>query len=428
MSAHQVSRFILLIACGGALFWGQNCAAPKGQWYKGNLHTHTLWSDGDDFPEMVIDWYKSHNYHFLALSDHNVLQEGDTWVPVAELRDGAAVLEKYRRRFGENWVEVRTVDGEEEVRLKTFKEFKPLFEESGRFAMILGEEITANFDDIPLHVNASNLVELIPPQGGESVVETIRNNVRAVLQQREATGQPMIPHLNHPNWKWAVTTEELLEVDEEQFFEVYNGSTFCYNYGDSTHVSTDRMWDILLTKRIAERGTGVIYGVSVDDSHHYHDLPDRPDSPGRGWIVVRAEELTPEAIIQAMEAGDFYASNGVRLKDIRRTRQNLTVVIDAEPGVAYTTQFIGTRLGYDPASKPFLDENGEPVRVTWQYDASIGEVLAEVQGVRATYRYNGDEIYVRAKILSTKLMPNPSEDGEVELAWTQPVLVAGAGK
>lgn len=28
------------------------------QWYKGNLHTHTLWSDGDDFPEMVADWYR----------------------------------------------------------------------------------------------------------------------------------------------------------------------------------------------------------------------------------------------------------------------------------------------------------------------------------------------------------------------------------
>ena len=26
-------------------------------WYKGNLHTHTYWSDGDEFPEMVLDWY-----------------------------------------------------------------------------------------------------------------------------------------------------------------------------------------------------------------------------------------------------------------------------------------------------------------------------------------------------------------------------------
>ena len=49
---------------------------PQSGWFKGNLHTHTLWSDGDDYPEMVVDWYKGHGYNFLALSDHNVLQEG----------------------------------------------------------------------------------------------------------------------------------------------------------------------------------------------------------------------------------------------------------------------------------------------------------------------------------------------------------------
>ena len=32
------------------------------RWWKGNLHTHTLWSDGDDYPEMVLDWYKSRGY------------------------------------------------------------------------------------------------------------------------------------------------------------------------------------------------------------------------------------------------------------------------------------------------------------------------------------------------------------------------------
>src|SRR5205814_702981 len=30
------------------------------RWWKGNLHTHSFWSDGDDFPEMIADWYKRH--------------------------------------------------------------------------------------------------------------------------------------------------------------------------------------------------------------------------------------------------------------------------------------------------------------------------------------------------------------------------------
>ena len=44
-------------------------------WYKGNLHTHSLWSDGDDYPEMIMDWYQSNGYHFIGLSDHNILQQ-----------------------------------------------------------------------------------------------------------------------------------------------------------------------------------------------------------------------------------------------------------------------------------------------------------------------------------------------------------------
>src|SRR5436305_1149885 len=53
-------------------------------WYKGNLHTHSLWSDGDDFPEMIADWYKRKGYHFLGLSDHNVLAEGERWIDLPE--------------------------------------------------------------------------------------------------------------------------------------------------------------------------------------------------------------------------------------------------------------------------------------------------------------------------------------------------------
>ena len=58
----------------------------KYAWLKGNLHTHSLWSDGDDFPDMIADWYKRHGYHFLTLSDHNVLSIGEKWLPVREIQ------------------------------------------------------------------------------------------------------------------------------------------------------------------------------------------------------------------------------------------------------------------------------------------------------------------------------------------------------
>src|ERR1043165_3179003 len=79
-------------------------AQPATRWWKGNLHTHTLWSDGDDFPEMVVDWYKSRGYDFLALSDHNILQEGNFGI-VATNGPALKALPRYLRRFGSNWVE-----------------------------------------------------------------------------------------------------------------------------------------------------------------------------------------------------------------------------------------------------------------------------------------------------------------------------------
>ncbi|HET8736162.1 MAG TPA: histidinol-phosphatase, partial [Pricia sp.] len=33
-------------------------------WYKGNLHAHSYWSDGDEFPEMIMDGYKTAGYDF----------------------------------------------------------------------------------------------------------------------------------------------------------------------------------------------------------------------------------------------------------------------------------------------------------------------------------------------------------------------------
>ncbi|MGH9201250.1 MAG: PHP domain-containing protein, partial [Vicinamibacterales bacterium] len=43
------------------------------RWFKGNTHAHTSNSDGDSAPDEVARWYREHGYHFLVLTDHNVL-------------------------------------------------------------------------------------------------------------------------------------------------------------------------------------------------------------------------------------------------------------------------------------------------------------------------------------------------------------------
>ena len=70
--------------------------------------------------------------------------------------------------------------------------------------------------------------------------------------ERQRTGQPMIPHVNHPNFGYAITPEELMQVRGEKFFEVYNGHPRVNNEGDATRLSTDVMWDVMLTKRLTE--------------------------------------------------------------------------------------------------------------------------------------------------------------------------------
>lgn len=47
-----------------------NPFAAPGNWYKGNLHTHTSVSDGGHTPEKVVREYRDAGYHFLALTDH----------------------------------------------------------------------------------------------------------------------------------------------------------------------------------------------------------------------------------------------------------------------------------------------------------------------------------------------------------------------
>ena len=410
-------------------------SANPARWWKGNLHTHSLWSDGDDYPEMIADWYKAHGYHFLALSDHNVIADHERWVSVAKTKGGEPALAKYVARFGEEVVETRVAETGKEVRLKMLSEFRTLFEQPGRFLMIKSEEITDRFLSSPIHINATNVQEVIKPQGGRNIVDVMQRNLAAVQEQRTRTGVPMFAHINHPNFGWALTAEELNEVEQEQFFEAYNGHPTVHNEGgvagtsngggsSAIRASTARIWDIVLTKR-ATAGKRVLYGMATDDSHNYHDTPtpEKQSRPGRGWVMVRSEKLDAASLIAAMEAGDFYASSGVTLRDVRHDSRGISIEIEPQPGVTFRTEFIGTRKGWDTASEPVLGDKGEALRTTRRYSKDVGRILAIADGTTAQYAFKGDELYVRARIVSSKHKEGVLSPDEMEQAWTQPVVV-----
>lgn len=76
-----------------------NPYSARGNWYKGNLHTHTTNSDGSYSPQDTVDLYAQAGYDFLALSDHNHFTRpadldgrGMALLPGAEMNGGRGEL------------------------------------------------------------------------------------------------------------------------------------------------------------------------------------------------------------------------------------------------------------------------------------------------------------------------------------------------
>ena len=95
--------------------------------------------------------------------------------------------------------------------------------------------------------------------------------------------------------------------------------------------------------------------------------------------------------------------SSLAISSVGASDDTLWVSIETEPGLAYTTEFIGTRL-----------RDGEP--------AEIGEVLATSTASRAEYRLSDDVLYVRARVTSSRPHPNPFAEGDMETAWIQPII------
>ncbi|RIH66391.1 hypothetical protein D1164_05660 [Mariniphaga sediminis] len=395
-----------------------SCKNSEPNWLRGNMHTHTFWSDGDEFPESVARWYKENGYDFLAMTDHNTILAGERWKNFPE---DHATLHKYVEEYGTEWVEMHSheEEGTQRVRLKTLEEFQSMYEEPGKFLLVMGNEIS---NPHSVHLLGFHQDRVIPAIQGtvNEREEMIRRTVENMKAYREETGINAHPALAHPNFRWAITAEMMLNVPELRFFEVFNGHPMVNNTGDESRASTDRIWDIVLANRLISGDGELLYGLATDDAHNYHG---GGAGPGRGWVMVRSEELSPEAILDAIDKGDFYASTGVKLKDIQFNGKNLKIKIEPQEGIEFTTEFIGTQKGVDTTGKPTLDAEGNEIEnTTMTYSGEIGKVLASSQSLTPSYRFTGDELYVRIRITSSAdhIDPNTGKLLGKQRAWVQP--------
>ena len=393
---NNLNIFLLILVIG--LTFSCSDTIPEQRWQKGNLHTHSLWSDGDDFPEMIIQWYKDNNYQFIALSDHNTIASSQYWYKLRDREEKNNTLEKYQKQFGD-WVETKTDSNETYVRLKTFDEYKSKLESPNSFLIIKSEEVTASFEKKPIHINVTNIQEKIEPFTGSSVLDVMQQTLDAVHAQRTKLNVPMFAHINHPNFGYGISINDLKKLNGERFFEVYNGHPSVHNEGDDTHAGLEEMWDLVNVSYYRD-GKPLLLGIATDDSHSYHEKSTKLSNPGRGWVMVNSEALNTTTIIDALEDGDFYATSGINLKSVFYTKRKLVVEIDSKLGVDYEIVFFGYQKGGDHVVE-----------------------LKRVEGKSAIYMFKKDDLFVRAKINSNQKITNPYREGETAQAWTQPVFI-----
>ena len=386
---------IVAVSCGESKAQGENEIPAK--WYKGNLHTHSYWSDGDEFPEVILDWYKSNDYQFMALSDHNTIAEDEKWITIRKDSIFQKAFQNYLETYGSDWVEYKIDSGQTLVKLKTFQEYSHKVEDEGSFLVIRSEEITDKYEDKHIHMNATNIQNKIEPMGGSSVAEVMQNNLDQVIKQRKEKGVPMISHINHPNFYNSISLDDMISLNGERFFEVYNGHHMVQNMGDSTHISTEEMWDLINVSYL-QNDKPLMYGLATDDSHNYHNKGESWSNAGRGWVMVQSDTLSASALVNSLESGDFYSSTGVTLKTLNFDNNKISLEIEPEEGVTYEITFIGCKKG-----------------------ESETKTLQVVNETQATFQITEDMLFARCKITSTKLQDNPIENMLYEMAWTQPV-------
>ncbi len=311
-------------------------------WYRGNIHTHSNaggprigYPNGDPAadsdPFTVTRWYRTHGYDFLVLIDHNH----------RTLLDYAAGQRRFR---------------------------KPL--------MIPGEEVSLRVHNgtKAVHLGAIGISRLVEPIDAVDVVPTLQANVDAIT---EAGG---IAAINHPNFSWAFDHVEISQVRGAHLLEIYNGHPRVNVYGAGGKPSYEAIWDKVLSSGLP------IWGVATDDSHQFKGEfgPERIN-PGRGWVMVRADMLDLDSIMDGLQSGEFYASTGVTLQELEQGPDGIKLRIAEDSDFRYTTRFVG----------------------------KDGVTLKDVFGLEAEYQPRGDEGYFRATVTCTN-------GGS---AWTQPVFL-----
>ena len=233
------------------------------------------------------------------------------------------------------------------------------------FLLLLGTEMDGDRGEVAesVHVLAFGLSEPAEVPLGPSVPA-------AIAWAKEHGGEALIAH---PYWS-GLTASDMLRWDGHLGVEIFN--TGCH-YEIAKGCSTVH-WDDLL-------GQGRrLWGFAVDDSHH-HRSEHHPTDTAQAWVMVKAAELTREAILSSLRDGLFYSSWGPTLREVAVTQREVT----ARTSPVKEINFVAQRWAGQSFSAP------------------EGSTLTE-----ASFRLSGREEYLRVEC----------RDAEGRWAWSNPIF------
>ena len=248
---------------------------PKnGNYYKANLHCHTICSDGKMTPEDIKRAYTERGYSIVAYTDH------DVFITHNELKDDNFLpLNGYELSFkGDKVCHICAISLDEE--LKTQKIFyKSVFEEK-------------NFGKLHYDSNGEYLERQYSPEFISKTTNTLRNDNFFVTY-------------NHPVWSME-TCDEYCNYHGIHAMEIVNYGCVIEGYSDRN----GNIYDQIL------RGNKKIFCIATDDNHNIYPFEHPKSDSFGGFTMIKAEKLEYEVISQALLNGHFYASEGPEIKEL----------------------------------------------------------------------------------------------------------------
>lgn len=316
----------------------------NGQLYKVNMHCHTNISDGQMTPEEVKARYKALGYHAVCYTDHEVL------IGHADLCD-------------EDFVALHGY----EVAIKQDLDrhtgyFMPVYHfnfVAKRQEYLIPPRYFLNNPSMP--GNARAWAQEKGQYDPADTIDTVEYGIDWLNGYLTAVRDAgFLVTYNHPQWSLQ-SAKDYLGLQGLHAIEAMNGG--CRFLNDNTSLHYEQM---------LRHGMNVIPNGG-DDNHREWDI-------GHAWTMIKARELSYDALIEAYERGDCYATEGPTFCELYI--ENGEIVIKTSPVVAVTMLSEGRHCSCKVSNDGTLTEVRFP-HAPDRYGRYFRFELRDAQGRRA---------------------------------------------